>query len=359
VRIGIIAPPWLPTPPTTYGGTELIVDLLARGLQDAGHDVTLVATGNSTCPVPTRFLDAEPPEIMGDSIIEARHVLFAYEALAGVDVIHDHTLLGPLFAASHRVAPIVTTNHGPFTPLTKPLFRDIGERTSLVAISVSQAHSAGRGIRIAKVIPHGIDVDAIPVGRGDGGYVLFLGRMTPEKGAHLAIDAARRAGVRIVVAAKCREPKEQQYFDRMIAPRLGPGAEFVGEVGGADKWELLGAATALVNPIRWSEPFGLVMAEALACGTPVVACPVGAAPEIVDHGLTGFLCSTTVELDQAVRDAETIDRAICRKVAADRHSMDRMVADHVELYSRLSAGAQLAVADFEADLADAEFSETA
>ena len=225
----------MPTPPTTYGGTELIVDLLARGLQRAGHDVSLVATGDSTCPVPRLFLDAEPPEIMGDSIIEARHVLFAYESLTEVDVVHDHTLLGPLFASSQRDTPIVTTNHGPFTPHTKPLFRDIGQRSALVAISDSQARTAGRGIRIAKVIPHGIDVDAIPVGPGGGEYVLFLGRMTPEKGAHLAIDSARRAGVRIVVAAKCREPKEQEYFEREIAPRLGPRAEFVGEVGGAEK----------------------------------------------------------------------------------------------------------------------------
>ena len=341
VRIGLISSPWVPTPPTKYGGTELIVDLLARGLQRAGHDVTLIATGDSTCPVPTLSLADEPPEIMGDSIIEARHVLFAYESLADVDLVHDHTLLGPLLAASRRDTPIVTTNHGPFTPDTRPLFRDISARTALVAISASQARLAGRGIRIAKVIPHGLDVDAIPVGPGDGGYVVFLGRMTPEKGAHLAIDAARRAGVHIVVAAKCREPKEQEYFEREIATRLGPRAEFVGEVGGSEKWDLLGRATALLNPIRWPEPFGLVMAEALACGTPVVTCPVGAAPEIVDHGTTGFLCSTTAELDQAVLEATALDRAICRKAAVERHSVDRMVDDHVELYTRLVGEAEL------------------
>ncbi len=147
---------------------------------------------------------------------------------------------------------------------------------------------------------------------GDGGYLLFLGRMAPEKGAHRAIAAARATGQRLIIAAKIREPAEFAYFRNEVAPHLGDGVEFVGEVAGDDKWALLGGATALVNPITWSEPFGLVMIEALATGTPVVAFRRGAAPELVDHGTTGFLVDDEAELADAAAAAGMLDRAACR-----------------------------------------------
>ena len=206
-------------------------------------------------------------------------MLAGYEWLSaqGCDVIHDHTLAGPLYGPATTPTPVVTTNHGPFTsPELASIYRAVQDQAAIVAISHDQARDAGQQlIDVAAVIHHGLDTSAIPVGHGDGGYLLFLGRMAPEKGAHQAIAAARATGQRLIIAAKMREPAEFAYFRNEVAPHLGDGVEFVGEVAGDDKWALLGGATALVNPITWSEPFGLVMIEALAAGTPVVALPKG------------------------------------------------------------------------------------
>lgn len=337
VLIGLIAPPWLPTPPRRYGGTEQVVDLLARGLVAAGHEVLLFATGDSTCPVPRRSLFDTPAFPMCESVPEAAHVVAAYEALRHVDVIHDHTVLGPLIGAPTARVPVVVTNHGPFTTTTRPLFATAARHATVVAISNAHAATAMTDVPIGAVIHHGLDVDHIPVGEGRGGYVAFVGRMANEKGAHRAIDAARRLGIPIKIAAKCSEDAEVAYFEAMIRPRLGAGVEFLGEVGGDDKWDLMGNAMALVNPIEWDEPFGLVMAESLACGTPVVTMSWGAAPEIVDHGETGFVCDDESQLSRALASVDVIDRAHCRKAAVTRLSSSRMVSDHVSLYSSLLA----------------------
>ena len=190
---------------------------------------------------------------------------------------------------------------------------------------------------MAQVIHHGIDVDGLPVGRGDGGYVVFLGRMHPDKGVHRAIQVARVAGKRLLIAAKMWEPVEHRYYAEQVEPLLGPDAVYIGQVGGADKHDLLGGAEALINPIRWPEPFGLVMIEALAAGTPVLAFPEGAAPEIVDHGRTGFLCRDEADMVARLATIGSIDRAACRCAAESRFSMSRMVDDHIALYRRLTA----------------------
>jgi glycosyltransferase involved in cell wall biosynthesis len=187
------------------------------------------------------------------------------------------------------------------------------------------------------VIHHGLDVDSFPLGEGRGGYVLFLGRMSPDKGAHRAIAVARAAGRPIVLAAKMWEPAEDRYFTKVVEPLLAEDAVYIGDVGGQHKLELLGAAEALVNPIRWPEPFGLVMIEALACGTPVLAFPEGAAPEIVDHRRTGFLCSDEEDMASMVDRARGLDRRECRNAVATRFSTARMVEDHLALYRRLRA----------------------
>ncbi|MGH9101738.1 MAG: glycosyltransferase family 4 protein [Acidimicrobiales bacterium] len=328
-------------PPPAYGGTEAVLDTLARGLHAIGHEVTLFTTGDSTCPVPRASVLPRAIGVgVGGSATELRHVIHAYEVAAGADVVHDHTLVGPVYADRFAGLPVVTTNHGPFESELGDYYRAIGERTPVIAISRHQASTA-RGVPVAAVIHHGVDLDRFPPGPGNGGYAVFLGRMCPEKGVDTAVRAARLAGIPLRLAAKMSEAAEQLYFDRLVRPLLGGDIEYVGELGSVDKLALLGGAICLVNPIAWPEPFGMVMVEALACGTPVVATPMGAVPEIVDHNVTGFVCSGEQALADAVLASTGLDRQACRRAVAARFSAERMVADHSALYASLIGGHML------------------
>jgi glycosyltransferase involved in cell wall biosynthesis len=331
LKIGLLAPPWAAVPPPAYGGTESMICQLALGLTAAGQDVVLYASGDSTVQVDTvRDVPAATWDRVGHGDVELPHVMGGYEALAGCDIIHDHTLLGPAWGLACGHERVVTTCHGRFDRELRPVYRRYGKRVPVVAISRDQAARAPE-IAVDRVIHHGIDPQEFPVGRG-GGYFLFVGRMTPDKGVREAVLAAQDAGAPLIIAAKVREPSERTYFAEEIKPLLGRGVDFVGEVDGETKPALMGGATALLNPIQWAEPFGLVMIEALACGTPVIACPNGAAPEIVDHGLTGFLCDHHADLVDAISRVDEIDRSACRAAAEHRFSSARMVADHLDLY---------------------------
>jgi glycosyltransferase involved in cell wall biosynthesis len=354
MRIGVVAPPWTPVPPPLYGGIELVVDELSRGFQAAGHDVVLFTTGDSTCPVPRRSVlpEAEGMRI-GAAVPELRHVIAAYDCLGDCDVIHDHTLAGPLLAAARAVgaprtpgtlAPgplVVTTVHGPLNEDLVDIYGALGGRIPIICISEAQSRPAPQ-IPVARVIHHGIDASLFPVGDGkgdaDGPFCLFLGRMSPDKGAHRAIEAARKAGHRVLMAAKMREPSEIHYFTQRVEPLLGPDAVYLGEVPHAQKLELLGQATALLFPIRWNEPFGLVMLEAMASGTPVLAFPEGAAPEVVEHGKTGYLCEDEGDMVRALDHIDHIDRSACRAAVEGYFSTKRMVDDHLSLFESLAAG---------------------
>lgn len=337
LRIGLIAPPCVAVPPPEYGGSELVVDHLARGLTASGHDVTLFTTGDSTCPVRRRWTHPAAVGTTGTTIEELRHVESAYDELRACDVIHDHSLLGPLWAVGNDVpVPVVTTVHGEFTPDLANYYRAVSRKVAIIAISHHQ-RSTAPDVPVDAVIHHGIDVHRIGLGAGDGGYVLFLGRMSPNKGVHRAIRIARSAGKRLLIAAKMWEPDEHRYYVEEIEPQLGTDVEYLGQVGGAAKEQLIGGAEALVNPIRWNEPFGLVMIEALAAGTPVLAFAEGAAPEIVDHGRTGFVCRDEADMVAHLAHITDIDRADCRASALHRFSTGRMVAEHLDLYRDLAA----------------------
>lgn len=336
MRIGLIAPPWLPVPPPAYGGTEAVIDGLARGLVLAGHEVLLAAAANSSCPV-TRVsgLEDAPDQaaVIADTPTELRHVIRSHDLLRGrVDVVHDHTLAGPIYGRHIGSTPLVTTNHGPFNSDLTTIYRAIDD-VWITAISHHQASTATR-VPIRAVVHHGIDLDQVPVGDGHGGYASFLGRMSPDKGAREAALVARAAGVPLRMAAKMREPEEYDYFEAQVKPLLGPDVEYVGELSFRDKVELLGASFAMLNPVQWPEPFGLVMVESLAAGTPVVGTPCGSAPEIVDHGVTGYLRPDLPGLSQALLDAAGIDRHACRATAVRRFTTARMVAEYAALYQR-------------------------
>lgn len=336
MRIGLIAPPWVPVPPPAYGGTEVVIDNLARGLQELGHKVRLFTIGESQCTVPTDFLYPHAPAPIGMSVPESAHVLAAYEALADMDLIHDHTLLGPLIAGikTMRRPPVVTTNHGPFSDETRPIYAEVARHAAIVAISHSQARSAGK-VPVAGVIHHGIDLDVYRAGAGGGDYLMFIGRMAADKGVHHAVRVAKKAGWRLIMATKMREKAEFDYFQSEVLPLLDPDDELPTEIPLGRRLSLLRGATAVLNPITWREPFGLVMAEALASGTPVLAFPNGAAPEIVESGRTGFLCRDEEEMISAVDRVADLDRKACREAAERRFSLQRMARDHEQLYRRV------------------------
>jgi glycosyltransferase involved in cell wall biosynthesis len=238
-------------------------------------------------------------------------------------------LAGPLLAAARSdLPPVVTTVHGPLNEDLIALYSELAGKVPVLAISETQRRAAPE-VEIARVIHHGIDARNFEVGDGlgddDGPYCLFLGRMTDDKGAHRAIEVARKAGMRILMAAK------------MVEPLLGPDAVFLGEVPHEMKLELLRGASALLFPIRWNEPFGLVMLEALASGTPVLAFPEGAAPEVVDNGRTGFICQDEAEMVSALENVHTINRADCRAAVEGYFSTKRMVDEHLEFFAELTA----------------------
>jgi glycosyltransferase involved in cell wall biosynthesis len=248
--------------------------------------------------------------------------------------VHDNTVVGPLYASCVESLPIVSTNHGPFDDEFRALYRASGDRVAIVAISQHQASTASE-IDVDAVIHHGVDPEDFPRGDGGGGYFLFLGRMTPEKGAREAALVARETGIGLLMAAKLRERREHEYFETYVRPVLGNGVEYLGEVDHEQKLALLAGAHGLLNPIQWPEPFGLVMIEALACGTPVFAFPSGAAPEIVRDGETGFLCTDVETMAARITDVENIDRRTCRAAVENYFSTERMCRDYATLFERI------------------------
>jgi glycosyltransferase involved in cell wall biosynthesis len=329
---------WFPVPPEAYGGTERVVALLADGLVEAGHDVTLFASGDSQ----TRArLDAvfqtAPSEWIGHTFWELQHTVHALRRSADFDVVHDHTgLLGLALGGLLRV-PFCHTVHGPLTGTPGRVYEDVisvSRRAKLISISMNQRKPKPHLPWIANC-PNALDLSVYPFRRKAGGdYFVFLGRMSPEKGAHRALAVALEAGLPLKIAAKCREPLELRYFDEFIRPHLGGSIEYVGEVGHADKVELLVGARALISPIDWEEPFGLMMIEAMACGTPVLSTRRGAAPEIIEHGRTGVLVDNYREMEdpEVLALADSLDPAVIRKEVEERFSPERMVADYVAAY---------------------------
>jgi glycosyltransferase involved in cell wall biosynthesis len=345
-RIGVIAPPWIPLPPDAYGGIEAVVALLCERLAVRGHDLTLVAApGSRVGGVELRTpLEAVPDQI-GDGGPELRHTLGALDDLVGCDVILEHA--GPmaaLLASAHLPAPVLHVTHGPIAGEPLEVYRALVRwAPGLRLIALSQAQwDAAPDLPFAAVCHNGIDLDTVPFGAHPGEHLAFVGRMAPEKGVAEAIEIARRAGRPLRIAAKCREPAERRCFERFLAPHIGDGVEWLGELGPREKFDLLRGAAALVFPISWPEPFGMVMIEAMACGTPVLATPYGSVREVVRDGVTGVVRPGIDDLVAAVGALDRIDREACRTHVAERFSADAM-ADAYEramvaaLHDRLPA----------------------
>ncbi|MDA8312933.1 MAG: glycosyltransferase family 4 protein [Actinomycetota bacterium] len=336
-RVALVAPPYLPVPPTGYGGIERVVALLADGLVARGYEVTVFAapgsrtTARLVVPLDTAPLLGDPSSVADDLF----HTTSAFLSAREFDLVHDHTGLGPpLGAMLEGRVPVVHTLHGPWTRESRRLFGLLDGRVHLVAISEAQRR-ANPGLRYAGVVYNGIDLDTHPLRVEKEPFLVYVGRVSPEKRPELAIDIARRAGLPLTMIVKRSEPAERAYWDEVVAPRLGSDVDVLDEPPHEVKVGLMGRAQAMLFPIDWPEPFGLVMAEAMACGTPVIARPLGAAPEVIEDGVTGFLRATVQEMADAVAGTTRLSPQDCRARAEQLFSGDAMVDGYVRLYERV------------------------
>jgi glycosyltransferase involved in cell wall biosynthesis len=339
LRIAQLAPTYERVPPAAYGGTELIVHLLTEELVRRGHDVTLFASGDSlttarlrsVTPVPFRYGE------VGDGLRHAEYLqlanaqaCFLAAAEGEFDIVHNHAgIEGQVLGAGSRT-PVLTTNHNPFVPQTQPIW-DAYPWAHHAVSAASAATFPSRGA--LPPIHHGINVESFSFGRQPEGYLLFLGRFLPDKGAMRAIEVSRLAGRRLVLAGKV-DTADVEHFTRDIEPAIdGDRIRYVGEADADAKRRLLAGADALLFPIEWDEPFGLVMIEALASGTPVIGFRRASVPEVVDDGLTGFVVDDVAAMAAAVNRLAEIDRRACRGEAERRFTVERMADDYVRHYA--------------------------
>jgi glycosyltransferase involved in cell wall biosynthesis len=339
----MLAPPWISVPPTGYGGVESVVSVLTEALVQRGNDVTLFcAPGSTSSARVVSLLDEAHPNEIERSLYEVDHVARAFAAIDRAqderpfDVVHDHCGFTALGMADRLATPLVHTLHGQFTRATSAFYTRHESKATLVAISRAQRTSAPKLLAGVEVIPNPIELQGWPMRERKEDYLLWVGRMTVEKGPHRAIAAARAAGVPLVLAGVI-QPGQQAFFDREVAPHIdGDRVRFLGEIGGSLKCSTFAGARALLMPISWEEPFGMVMVEALACGTPVIAFPAGAASELVVDGLTGFLVEDATAMAAAVGRIESISPRNCRAWVAE-HCDVNVVADAYESTYRAAA----------------------
>jgi len=338
MRIAQIAPLFETVPPRRYGGTERVVSWLTEALVEAGHDVTLFASGDSTTkaklvpvvPQARRFV----PNFEVNNAPYARMLELVARQSREFDVLHFHIDFHPFALFSRLGTPFLTTLHGrmdqEWTQSIYGLYPDV----PLVSISDSQRRPVPNLGWVGTVL-HGMPADLLcPVANG-GDYLAFLGRISPEKGIDRAIRIAQRAGIKLKVAAKIGE-EDRTWYEREMAPLLEGGVEFIGEIDDAQKPEFLSNARALLFPIAWPEPFGLVMIEAMACGCPVIAFPLGSVPEVIEDGLTGFIVENEEQAVAALGRIGTLDRTAIRARFEQRWSAKRMAGDYVGIYKKLA-----------------------
>lgn len=343
MRIAQVAPPWLAVPPKGYGGIEWVVALLADGLADRGHEVTLFGTGDSTTKAKLEYVfeRAPGPKLINEIWHDTVHTLYAFREPDRFDVFHVHTPFSALAAGAVSGRPVVHTLHGSFSPEMKRLYSLVPEEVVFVAISEAQrAHMPE--LNYGGVVYNGIDIDAYPLRTEKEDFVLFLGRAAPEKGALRAVLAAREAGIRLVIAVKVAHPIEEEHWEQEVLPQLPSGTQVLGEISIEEKIDLLARARAVLFPIDWDEPFGLVMTEAMACGTPVIATPRGSVPEVVVDGETGFVVSVDgypAEAAAALGLLDDIDPAACRARVETLFTKRTMVRGYERLFERAVASA--------------------
>jgi glycosyltransferase involved in cell wall biosynthesis len=343
VRVAVLAPAWFAVPPTGYGGIEWVVSLLADGLVDAGHEVTLFASGDSRTKANLAAVFPEAPSRqIGRTFWELKHALSCYARAADFDIINDHTgLMGASLGATVST-PVAHTAHGPLDGEPGELYElmsRVAPRVGLISISMNQRKPKPDLNWVANC-NNALDFSVYPVKPHRGDYLLFLGRFSPDKGAHRAVAVARETGLPLKLAGKMQEPKEREYFHELVEPHLVDGIEYLGEVTHGEKVELLQNARATLFPIEWEEPFGLVMIESMACGTPVIATRWGAVPEVIEHGRSGIIVDNYREMAAALEAADDLDPYELRRYVEEEFSPERMVRDYEKAYKATIAQAR-------------------
>jgi glycosyltransferase involved in cell wall biosynthesis len=340
LRIAQVAPLYESVPPKLYGGTERIVAYLAEELVRRGHEVTLYASGDSTARVPIAAGAPQALRLIGmDQLGPALHMPMlsqVYDNAARFDIIHSHVDCLSFPLARHVKVPTISTMHGRLdVEEMLPVYRSYCDLPA-VSISDDQRRPLPE-MNWVGTVHHGLPPDLLSFRPGPGKYLAFLGRMSHEKRPDLAIEIARRAGLPLKLAAKV-DRTDREYFENVVKPLLSsPGIEFIGEINEGEKQDFLGDALALLFPVDWPEPFGLVMIEALACGTPVIARPCGSVPEVLRQGVTGFMAMDLDDLVAAAGKIDQISRARCREEFDQRFTAQVMAAHYERIYYELSA----------------------
>ncbi len=333
MRIAMLSPIAWRTPPRHYGPWENIVSLITEGLVARGHDITLFATGDSitnaklraVCPV-----GYEEDHMINAKVWEALHILELFDHADDFDIIHNNFDFLPLTYAGLTDTPVITTIHGFSSPDILPVYKKYNRRVAYV--SISDADRAPE-LDYIQTIYHGIDLKQFDYQAEPDDSLLFFGRIHPDKGAKEAIEIAKACNKPLILAGIIQD---QDYYEQYVEPHLGDSQViFIGSVGSVQRSMILGKASALLHPINFDEPFGLSVIEAMACGTPVIAFNRGSMPELIEHGINGYLVSDCEEAIGYVDRINDINRADCRQRVEDNFTVDRMVQQYIEVYSQM------------------------
>ncbi len=339
MKIAQIAPVIESVPPKKYGGTERVVSALTEELVRRGHDVTLFASGDSISKAklvsvtPRSIRDSRLKDIYGPNYWTMLNIGLAYERQSDFDIIHDHNGHLSLPTANISQTPVVMTLHGSFDPVNKQFFSKLGKKVNFVSISKKQAASAPN-VNWAGNVYNGLAMKDFPFSPKNEGYLLYVGRFSYEKGAHIAIEVAQNLNMPLLMAAKL-DFLDLSYYQEKIGPNLGSQVKWVGEVDQEERNRLMSKALALLHPVTWPEPFGLTMIEAMACGTPVVAFDEGSIPEVVKNGKTGYVVTDVESMMNAVEKIKKIDRKYCREYALTNFNDKKMTENYLQLYKKI------------------------
>lgn len=341
MRVALVAPPFISVPPADYGGTELFVAHLAEGLKRIGVDVVVYTNGESTVDVERRWLyeKSQWPLKVSDTawMKSLDHEAWAvHDAQKDCDIIHVQSASAIVFSRFVD-KPLVLTLHGPHDAKASELYSHYPD---VQYVSISDAQKSAERMPQMRTIHHGIDVSLYTLVERKQQYLSFIGRIAPLKGTHHAIEVAKRTGIPLKIAGDI-QPANRDYFEAKIKPQIdGKLVEYIGLADLAAKNQLLGNSMAMLFPIQWNEPFGLVMVEAMACGTPVLAMPGGSVPEVVKDGVSGYICRSVRSMAERTKELDRFEPAGIRRYVEENFSVEHMVSRYVELYEEVLTSSQ-------------------